>query len=187
MHALDTFPRDKLFQATLPDLVRIVRGIVNLYERAQVRLFVRRDPFRRFYSCLIYVPRDRYNTQARKRIEKLSLEAFGGVAIESQVTLSESVLARLHLLVRTPPGADQGVEAVELERRIAQTVRTWQDQLKDALLDSRGEAEALDSFRTWGNTFPATYEETCRSRLGRGRRAARAGRRPATDDEITLR
>ncbi len=159
VHALDTFPRDELFQATLPDLIRIVRGIVNLYERAQVRLFVRRDPFRRFYSCLIYVPRDRYNTQARKRIEKLSLEAFGGVAIESQVTLSESVLARLHLLVRTPPGADQGVEAVELERSIAETVRTWQDQLKDALLDARGEAEALQLFRTWGDAFPAAYQE----------------------------
>jgi glutamate dehydrogenase len=159
VHALDTFPRDELFQATLPDLVRIVRGIVNLYERAQVRLFVRRDPFRRFYSCLVYVPRDRYNTQARKRIEKLALEAFGGVAIESQVTLSESVLARLHLLVRTPTGTDQGVEAVELERRIAQTVRTWQDQLKDALLDARGEAEALQLFRTWGDAFPAAYQE----------------------------
>ena len=59
LHILETFPRDELFQATVPDLVRIVRGIVNLYERAQVRLFVRRDPFRRFYSCLVYVPRDR--------------------------------------------------------------------------------------------------------------------------------
>jgi glutamate dehydrogenase len=159
VHALDTFPRDELFQATLPDLIRIVRGIVNLYERAQVRLFVRRDPFRRFYSCLVYVPRDRYNTQARKRIEKLALEAFGGVAIESQVTLSESVLARLHLLVRTPIGTDQGVEAVELERSIAETVRTWQDKLKDALLDARGEAEALQLYRTWGDAFPAAYQE----------------------------
>src|SRR5688572_11281418 len=159
VHALNTLPRDELFQATLPDLVRIVRGIVNLYERAQVRLFVRRDPFRRFYSCLVYVPRDRYNTQARKRIEKLALEAFGGVAIESQVTLSESVLARLHMLVRTPPGADQGVDASELERRIAQTVRTWQDQLKDALLDAHGEAEALELYRNWGDAFPAAYQE----------------------------
>ena len=57
VHVLETFPRDELFQATIPDLVRMVRGIVNLYERAQVRLFVRRDPFRRFYSCLVYVPR----------------------------------------------------------------------------------------------------------------------------------
>src|SRR5688572_2959588 len=159
MHALETFPRDELFQATIPDLVRMVRGIVNLYERAQVRLFVRRDPFRRFYSCLVYVPRDRYNTQARERIEKLALEAFGGVAIESQVTLSESVLARLHMLVRTPTGADDGADAVELERRITETVRTWQDQLKDALLDVHGEAEALRLNRVWSDAFPAAYQE----------------------------
>ena len=108
---------------------RIVRGVVNLYERAQVRLFVRRDPFRRFYSCLAYVPRDRYNTQARKRIERLALDAFRGVAIDSQVTLSESVLARVHMLVRTRPDTDASVDAAELERRITQTVRTWQDRL----------------------------------------------------------
>jgi len=159
VHALDTFPRDELFQATVSDLVRMVRGIVNLYERAQVRLFVRRDPFRRFYSCLVYVPRDRYNTQARERIEKLALEAFGGTTIESQVTLSESVLARLHMLVRTPPDSDRGVDAVVLERRITETVRTWQDQLKDSLLDAHGEAEALRLYRTWGEAFPAAYQE----------------------------
>jgi glutamate dehydrogenase len=159
VHALDTFPRDELFQATVSDLVRMVRGIVNLYERAQVRLFVRRDPFRRFYSCLVYVPRDRYNTQARERIEQLALEAFGGTAIESQVTLSESVLARLHMLVRTPPDADRGVDAVVLERKITETVRTWQDQLKDSLLDAYGEAEALRLDRTWGEAFPAAYQE----------------------------
>jgi glutamate dehydrogenase len=159
VHVIETFPRDELFQATVPDLVRIIRGIVNLYERAQVRLFVRRDPFRRFYSCLVYVPRDRYNTQARERIEQLALKAFGGTAIESQVTLSESVLARLHMIVRTRPGGDRGADAAELERAITQTVRTWQDQLKDALLDAVGEAEALRLYRAWGDAFPAAYQE----------------------------
>ena len=159
VHALDTFPRDELFQATIPDLVRIVRGVVNLYERAQVRLFVRRDVFRRFYSCLVFVPRDRYNTQARERIEALAREAFGGVAIESQVQLSESALARLHMLVRTPPDSEAGVDAAELERRITDTVRTWQDQLKDALLDAHGEAEALRLHRVWAAAFPAAYQD----------------------------
>jgi len=159
VHVIETYPRDELFQATVPDLVRIVRGIVNLYERAQVRLFVRRDPFRRFYSCLAYVPRDRYNTQARKRIERLAMDAFAGTAIESQVTLSESVLARLHMIVRTPPGADRAVDAAALERAITQTVRTWQDQLKDALQSVRGEAEALRLYRTWGDAFPPAYQD----------------------------
>jgi glutamate dehydrogenase len=159
VHALETFPRDELFQATVQDLVRIVRGVVNLYERTQVRLFVRRDPFRRFYSCLVYVPRDRYNTQARKRIERLALDAFGGLAIESQVTLSESVLARLHMLVRTAPDSNRPVDAVGLEREITETVRTWQDRLKDSLVDAFGEAAALQLSRVWGDAFPAAYQE----------------------------
>ena len=92
----DLSARRALPGARSPDLVRIVRGIVNLYERQQVRLFVRRDAFRRFYSCLVYVPRDRYNTQVRQRIEAIVREDFHGTAIESQVQLSDSVLARLH-------------------------------------------------------------------------------------------
>ncbi|MGH8250651.1 MAG: NAD-glutamate dehydrogenase [Steroidobacteraceae bacterium] len=159
VHALETFPRDELFQATVPDLIRIVRGIVNLYERAQVRLFVRRDVFRRFYSCLVYVPRDRYNTQARQHIEKLALAAFSGEVIESQVTLSESLLARLHLLVHTTRDSDPGVDTVELERRIMESVRTWQDRLKDALIDALDEAEALRLNRLWGHAFPAAYQD----------------------------
>ncbi len=159
VQALETFPRDELFQATVGDLVRIVRGVVNLYERVQVRLFVRRDVFRRFYSCLVFVPRDRYNTQVRERIEALAMTAFGGQAIESQVQLSESVLARLHLLVRTPPDTSRSLEAAELEHRIMETVRTWADVLKDSLLEAHEETEALRLIRDWGQAFPAAYQE----------------------------
>ncbi len=158
VHVLETFPRDELFQASVSELIRIVRGVVNLYERAQVRLFVRRDAFRRFYSCLVFVPRDRYNTQACARIERLALEAFHGQAIETQVQLSESVLARLHVLVRTSPEAGHPVDAAELERRIMETVRTWQDQLKDTLLEAHEETEALRLLRLWSQAFPAAYQ-----------------------------
>ena len=103
MHVLETHPRDELFQASVPELVRSFRGIVNLYERRRVRLLLRRDPYQRFFSCLLYVPRDRYNTQARVRIERILLEELGGDSLEAQVQISESTLARLHLLVRTDP------------------------------------------------------------------------------------
>ena len=158
VHVLETFPRDELFQASVPELIRIVRGVVNLYERAQVRLFVRRDAFRRFYSCLVFVPRDRYNTQTCERIERLVLEAFNGQAIETQAQLSESALARLHILVRTAPDSGHPVDAAELERRIRETVRTWQDQMKDALLETHDETEALRLLHVWGQAFPAAYQ-----------------------------
>ena len=105
VNVIETFPRDELFQTPTAELIPIVRGIVNLYERRRVRLFVRRDSFERFYSCLVYVPRDRYNTEVRERIERIVRQRFGGTHVESQVQISDSMLARLHLLVRTPQGA----------------------------------------------------------------------------------
>jgi glutamate dehydrogenase len=83
MNVLETYPRDELFQASVDDLIRIARSVVNLYERRTVRLLVRRDPYHRFYSCLVYVPRDRYNTEVRQRIEQIVLEGFEGSKVES--------------------------------------------------------------------------------------------------------
>jgi glutamate dehydrogenase len=168
VQALETFPRDELFQATVGDLVRTVRGIVNLYERIQVRLFVRRDAFRRFYSCLLFVPRDRYNTQARERIERLALQAFGGQAIESHVQLSESVLARLHMLVRTPLKGSQQVDAAGLERQIMESVRTWRDHLKEGLRETQQETGSLRLLRDWGGAFPAAYQEASTTEVAIG-------------------
>ena len=108
VNVIETFPRDELFQTPVAELIPIVRGIVNLYERRRVRLFVRRDSYERFYSCLVYVPRDRYNTEVRERIERIVRERFGGTHVETQVQISDSMLARLHLLVRTPQGARAG-------------------------------------------------------------------------------
>ena len=108
VNVIETFPRDELFQMSTAELIPIVRGIVNLYERRRVRLFVRRDSYGRFYSCLVYVPRDRYNTEVRERIERIVKQRFGGTDVESQVQISDSALARLHLLVRTPQGMPRG-------------------------------------------------------------------------------
>ena len=159
LHVLETYARDELFQASVLDVIRIVRGIVNLYERQRVRMFVRRDAFRRFYSLLIYAPRDRYNTQARQRMEAIVLEAFHGTALESQVQLSESHLARVHIIVRTPPEDMRNVDVDAIEERIKAAVRTWQDDLRVALLERYGEFEALELAKRYRDAFPAGYCE----------------------------
>jgi len=159
MHALEVYPRNELFQASVPELIRIVRGVVNLYERGEVRLFARRDEFRRFYSCLLYVPRDHYNTQVRKRIEQITIEVLGGIELESQVQLSESQLARLYLLVRTDPNDLRRVDLDALEQRIAEAVRTWQDRFRQALSEHRGQSGFAGSFARLVSAFPAAYEE----------------------------
>ncbi len=158
VHVLETYPRDELFQARVSDLIRIVRGVVNLYERRRVRVFLRRDVFGRFYSALIYVPRDRYNTQVRENVETVIREALHATALESQVQISESALARVHIIVRLPESGGPRIDVSALEERIAETIRTWDDRLRDALIEEYGEFEGRTISDRFRNAFPAAYE-----------------------------
>jgi glutamate dehydrogenase len=159
VHVLETYPRDELFQARVADLVRIVRGIVNLYERQRVRVFMRRDSFGRFYSALIFVPRDRYSTQARHKIEAVIREQLHATAIESQVQLSESTLARVHLVVRLPAAGSPRIDLDALESKVAEAVRTWHDRLREAVDAAHGESDGRALIERYAGAFPASYQE----------------------------
>ncbi|MFL6131931.1 MAG: NAD-glutamate dehydrogenase, partial [Nocardioidaceae bacterium] len=67
MDVLETYPRDELFQTPIDELVPIAEAVLNTRERRQLRLFVRRDTYGRYLSCLVYLPRDRYTTAVRER------------------------------------------------------------------------------------------------------------------------
>jgi glutamate dehydrogenase len=158
-HILESFPRDELFQASLPELIRFVTGIFGLQERPRVRFLARRDPFRRFYSCLVYVPREKYNTQVRERIERIVADAFAAFSLESQVQIAQSNLARIHIVARTQPSAARRIDAHAIERQIAAAVLSWNDSLKAALLARLDEAYALRLNERYAPAFPAAYVE----------------------------
>jgi len=158
-HILESFPRDELFQASVAELIRIVTGIFGLQERPRVRVLFRRDAFHRFYSCLVFVPREKYNTQVRQRIEKVIAEAVSATGIESQVQIAESNLARLHIVARTSPSDKIRVDADALEQRVAAAVRSWSDGFKTALLARFDEAYALQLFEKYAQALPAAYTE----------------------------
>ena len=73
-------PRDSLLQIAEDELFEIAIGLLGLGERPWVRLFVWSDPLDRFVSCLVTIPRDRYNTDNRERIGRILLDAFSGSA-----------------------------------------------------------------------------------------------------------
>ena len=157
VNVIETFPRDELFQTPAAELIPIVRGIVNLYERRRVRLFVRRDSYERFYSCLVFVPRDRYNTEVRERIERIVCDRFSGTHVESQVQISDSMLARLHLLVRTPQGAPPVEDVASIENAIAAAAATWEDRLQQALIARGVGRDAVELAARYARMFPASY------------------------------
>ena len=158
-HILHTFPRDELFQSSVADLIRTTLGIFHLQERQRIKLFVRRDAFRRFFSCMVFVPRDRYTTQIRLRIEEILMRAFDGKSLKSTVQLSESNLARVHTIVRIKPGSKPKVSIIGIENEIIDAVRSWEDHLQDILVERFGEARGLQLKQMYGEHFPVAYKE----------------------------
>ncbi|HLZ65427.1 MAG TPA: NAD-glutamate dehydrogenase [Aliidongia sp.] len=158
-HILDTFPRDELFQTTEAELFSTVIGILNLQERQRIAAFTRRDPFERFVSCLVYVPRDRYNSTVRRRMSEILETAFNGTLASDAVQLDESVLARIHFIINTNPGQVPEVDPAALERRLAEAGRIWADKLSEALNATFGEDDAQALLRRYADAFPTNYTE----------------------------
>jgi glutamate dehydrogenase len=154
---LETYPRDELFQIPEDELFEIAMGILGLGERQRIRLFVRRDEYERFLSCLLFLPRDHFNTQNRERAQDILAEAFNAESVDFDLRLAESVLVRIHIVVHTRPGELPDYDVGELERRIVGATRSWTDELYDALVDERGEERGNDLFRRYGHAFPTGY------------------------------
>jgi glutamate dehydrogenase len=158
-HILETMPREELFQSTQDELARTAMGILGLQERVRSKLFLRRDRYGRFWSALVYIPRDRFDTELRLRIEALMKEALHGEAVDTTVQLGESPLAQLHLTVRPRPGQEISVDAAELEARLTHLLRNWRDDLREALINRHGEARGLGLAASYGRALPQNYIE----------------------------
>lgn len=164
-HILETYPRDELFQATDDELLATATEVLHLQDRQKLRLFLRPDPFARSVSCLVYIPRDRYNTAVRERMQRALEEALGGTESEFQAQLGESALARLIFLVRTPDGVPPDLDAELLERRLVELSQGWSDRLRAALIESLGEEAGIRLFARYGRSAPAGYQEEVDPRL----------------------
>jgi glutamate dehydrogenase len=160
LSALETYPRDELFQSTTDELAHIGMGVLRLAGRRQLRLFVRPDAYGRFLSCLVYLPRDKYTTEARLRMQEILREALHGVGIDFTTRVTESMLARVHFIVRTDPAAPPvEPDLAALERRLAEVTRTWDDDFAAELEREFGEQHGRALLVRYGGGIPQAYRE----------------------------
>ena len=161
IHIIDSFPRDELFQADEDWLYDTAIGVLNLQERQRIALFVRRDPLERYVSCLVYVPRERYETALRLRFAAILEQAFAGTVSSFYTHIDDSLLARVHFIIRAHEAHDaRGLPTVDvaaLEACLAEAGRSWRDRLEAAAEDALGEAEAHRRLSRI-SSFPADYQ-----------------------------
>jgi len=160
LNILEVHPRDEMFQSDDDTLYSIATGVLQLQERQRVALFTRRDAAARFLSCLVYAPRDRYDSDLRRRFMATLERAYDGAVTSYSVAMGdESVLARVLFTVRPRhPEAPQPDDET-VERQLADVARTWADRLRDSLTERYGEIEARKLARRFGGAFPVAYRE----------------------------
>ncbi|WP_270886695.1 NAD-glutamate dehydrogenase [Pedococcus sp. 5OH_020] len=167
LEVLENYPRDELFQADEESLYDNATAVLHLQERRRTKLFLRRDRFGRFVSCLVYIPRDRYNTGVRLKMDSILRQAFPGATVDFTTRVSESVLARLHFVVRVPQGESiPEVDQTLLERRLVDATRTWEEDLTEAARVEHGEEAAARLSGLYGRAFPEAYKEDFTPRVG---------------------
>ncbi|WP_309107816.1 NAD-glutamate dehydrogenase [Arthrobacter sp.] len=155
---LETYPRDELFQIEVPDLSATAISIQRLQERRRTRLFLRPDIYGRFMSAVVFLPRDRYTTNVRLRIEDELRETFHAESIDYEARMTESALARLFFRIRLPKDADgTNVNSQELEKRLVRATRSWSEGITEVLRDSSPDGGGKELAELWAEAFPASY------------------------------
>lgn len=156
---LDAYPRDELFQVHTATLTEHAIGILRLQERQRTRVFLRSDPFGRFTSVQVFVPRDRYNTELRVKIGNELLVTLDGQSVEFTPALTDSPMARIHYLIRTKIPGPNEVNLPALEARVAKLAQRWEDDCITELLRAHGEGQGLALAHRFANAFPTAYRE----------------------------
>ncbi|MGW4290274.1 NAD-glutamate dehydrogenase [Streptomyces sp. NPDC004673] len=162
LQILETYPRDELFQTPPAELQSIATSVLYLQERRRLRLYLRQDEYGRYYSALVYLPRDRYTTGVRLRIIDILKEELGGTSVDFTAWNTESILSRLHFVVRVQPGTElpqlSDADKERIEARLVEATRSWSDGFAEALNAECGEERAAELLRRYSNAFTEGYK-----------------------------
>ena len=158
INILETFPRDEILQYDTKDLLLNVLGILQMHERDYSSIFIRRDAFNRFYSCMVYVPRERYSTTLRIETQNFLQESLGSDReVEFTTYFSESSHARTHYIVRVK-SIKPDINLKQMGKNLNEIANSWDDKLNLALYSQKGEAHGRALCRKYIN-IPQSYKD----------------------------
>ena len=155
----ESFPKDELFQASTQELRRLVVGLLQLEKHGGIRVLVRKDLYGRSVSVVVALPRDRFNAALRKRLQQFFLERFQGVTVDYHLSLGETESARIFFTVHLAPGSQiPEVPYEALETEVEKLARSWDDDLKDALMARIGPERGTMLAEKYSPRFPSYYK-----------------------------
>ncbi|MCL6269781.1 NAD-glutamate dehydrogenase [Sansalvadorimonas sp. 2012CJ34-2] len=157
---IEMFPREELFLGTVDDLYDSFMGILQIQERNQVRVFMRRDTCNNFCSVLIYVPREIYDTNLRLKMQEILCRRMKALDAEFTTHFSESILARVHYVLRLSDKSLDDFNPKVITSEIVQAAYSWDEEFRDTILETRGEVKGNSLLKTFSSGFSISYKET---------------------------
>lgn len=160
-HILEKYPRDELFQIESKALLDICKNIIRLQERQRIALFLRQDPFGRYISCLVYIPRDRFGTQLRMDIQKILERETNGECSNFYTTLDDSVFARVMFVINVDQKNPPKINVRQLEQKLRDAGQTWSEKLAQSLSLAFDDDERIMRLTSrYATAFPFGYTTT---------------------------
>ncbi len=177
LEVIQNWPRSELFSTNTDSLYQTTTGVIALADRRRLRLFLRRDPYGRFFSCLVFLPRDRYTTTSRLAMQEVLIDELGGTDLEFSTRIGETALAQVHFTVHTDPSRDTDLDVTRIQERMTQAVRTWEDRMVEAVFAEQrekldmprsrdqddmvavGAESATEQGQRFASVFPEAYKE----------------------------
>ncbi len=156
---LETLPREKLFQMESSSLYTLSMTLLN-QERRKTRVHLHKNLCGHYYSCLVYVPKDLFNSQLRQKIQQCLSDRLQAVDVGFDVYFSASILTRIHYTIQANPDLVIAVDPDELERTIQDIARDWYDQLFEIIKRQSGRDRATTVLEQFRDGFSKTYEQT---------------------------
>jgi glutamate dehydrogenase len=163
MDLLSTYPRAELFWADPNLVVDVVSSVLQLASRRRLRAFLQPDPYGRFVSVMVYLPRDRYTTDCRLAMQQILLDAFNGTGIRYTARVGDSLLAAVHFTVSTDPATVRSPDMSTLTKALRGTIRTWEDRLVAAVVGGGDEdLDTAGALSRYSDAFDEGYKESYR-------------------------
>src|SRR4029079_1699878 len=159
VNVLENYPRDELFQLDENTLYHFAMAVLQLDERPRVRVLPRRDRFERFVSVLVYVPRERYDSDVRKAIGDYLARVYKGRVSAFHPFFPEGPLVRVHFIIAVTPGQVPNPDRTSLERAVEGIVRTWTDKLGEELARNYDPEKGRALLERYGGAFSDGYRE----------------------------
>lgn len=164
-HILEKYPRDELFQIPISELLKTSLSILRLQEHQRIALYMRRDPFGRYISCLVYIPRDRFGTSLRMKIVNILEEELGGECANFYTSMDDALFARVMCIINVSQKKPPEYDVREIEKMVQDAGKTWAERLSEALFKAYEDDEVfLNLSHKYQDAFPISYSSQYRAK-----------------------